>query len=215
MLVACWSSKGGSGTTVVATALSLVLSRRGHAGAVLADLAGDAPAALGVPEPSGPGLTGWLAAGDDVPPDALARLEVPSGDGLSLLPRGDGELDPRRADVLAALLTADPRPVVADCGADPDGAARTLAAGATRSILVTRPCFLSLRRALTAPIRPSEVVLLTEPGRALTRADVEDCVGAPVVAEVAVDPSVARAVDAGLLATRLPRGLARELARAA
>jgi hypothetical protein len=59
------------------------------------------------------------------------------------------------------------------------------------------------------------VVLLAEPGRALTRADVEDCVGAPVVAEVAVDPQVARAVDAGLLATRLPRALARELSRAA
>jgi hypothetical protein len=44
---------------------------------------------------------------------------------------------------------------------------------------------------------------------------VEDCVGAPVVAEVSVDPQVARAVDAGLLATRLPRGLARELDRAA
>ena len=65
------------------------------------------------------------------------------------------------------------------------------------------------------PLRPSEVVLLSEPGRALTRADVEDCVGAPVVAEVAVDPQVARAVDAGLLATRLPRALAREVGRAA
>jgi hypothetical protein len=182
---------------------------------VLADLAGDAPAALGLPEPAGPGLAGWLAAGPDVPPDALARLEVPAEGALTLLPRGDGELDAERADVLAALLTADPRPVVADCGADPQGAARTLAAGATRSILVTRACFLSLRRALTAPVRPSEVVLLTEPGRSLTRLDVEDCIGAPVVAEVAVDPSVARAVDAGLLATRLPRSLARELGRAA
>lgn len=215
MLVACWSSKGGSGTTVVAATLSLVLARRGSGGAVLADLAGDAPAALGLPEPSGPGLAGWLAAGADVPADALGRLEVPAERGLTLIPRGAGELPGERADVLAALFTADPRPVVADCGADPRGAARILAAGATRSILVTRPCFLSLRRALTAPIRPSEVVLVTEPGRSLTRLDVEDCVGAPVVAEVAVDPTVARAVDAGLLATRLPRALAKEVGRAA
>lgn len=214
MILACWSSKGGSGTTVVAASLALLLSRRGGA-AVLADLAGDAPAALGMAEPVGPGLAGWLSAAAEVPPDALARLEVPAQGGLSLLPRGQGPLAGDRADVLAALLTADPRPVVVDCGADPSGAARTLAAGATRSILVTRACFLSLRRALTAPIRPSEVVLLTEPGRSLTRLDVEDCIGAPVVAEVAVDPTVARAVDAGLLATRLPRGLARELGRAA
>lgn len=215
MLVACWSSKGGSGTTVVAASLALVLARRAPDGALLVDLAGDAPAALGLPEPDGPGLTGWLAAGSDVPADALPRLEEPAGAGLAILPRGSGELAPERAEVLTALLATDPRPVVVDCGAAPTGAALAVASGATRSILVTRACFLSLRRALSAPLRPSAVVLLTEPGRSLTRLDVEDCVGAPVVAEVAVDPVVARAVDAGLLACRLPRGLARELARAA
>jgi MinD-like ATPase involved in chromosome partitioning or flagellar assembly len=216
MLVACWSSKGGSGTTVVATSLSLLLSRRDPLGALLVDAAGDAPAALGLPEPDSPGLAGWLRAGADVPPDALARLEEPTAaSALALLPRGAGALDTARADVLVTLLAADPRPVVVDCGADLDGPALALAAGATRSILVTRACFLSLRRALTAPIRPSEIVLLTEPGRSLTRLDVEDCLGAPVVAEVPVDPAIARAVDAGLLATRLPRGLARELGRAA
>lgn len=215
MLIACWSSKGGVGTTVVAASLALLHARRASGGVVLADLAGDAPAALGLAEPSPPGLSDWLGAGAEVPPDALGRLERRVASGLVLLPRGQGPLRPERADVLAALLTADPRPVVADCGADPSGVAATLAAGASRSVLVTRACFLALRRAAAAPLRPSEVVLLTEPGRSLGRRDVEDCVGAPVVAEVAIDPAVARAVDAGLLATRLPRGLARELGRAA
>lgn len=215
MLIACWSTKGGSGTTVVATSLALLLARRSPDGALLVDLAGDGPAALGLPEPVGPGVAGWLAAGATVPPDALGRLEEAVGDGLALLPRGAGDLAPERGDVLAALLAADSRPVVADCGAGPAGAALAVAAGATRSVLVTKACFLALRRALSAPLRPSEVVLLTEPGRSLSRADVEDCVGAPVVTEVAIDPAVARAVDAGLLAVRLPRGLARELGRAA
>lgn len=215
MLVACWSSKGGAGTTVVTAALALVLARREPTGAVIADLAGDIPAALGVAEPESPGLAGWLAAGPSVPADALGRLEESVAPALALLPRGTGPLAPERADVLSALLAGDARPVVADCGAEPDGAALTIAAGATRSVLVTRACFLSLRRALQAPLRPSEVVLLTEPGRSLGRLDVEDCIGAPVVAEVAVDPAVARAVDSGLLASRLPRGLARELDRAA
>ncbi len=215
MLVACWSSKGGAGTTVVAATLSVLLARRTPHGALIADLAGDVPAALGLPDSTAPGIAEWLAAGADVPADALSRLERPAGDSLMVLPRGEGTLDELRADVLAALLVADVRPVVADCGTGPHGVALAIAAGATRSILVTRPCFLSLRRAMTLPLRPSEVVLLSEPGRALTRADVEGCVGAPVVAEVAVDPQVARAVDAGLLATRLPRALARELSRAA
>jgi MinD-like ATPase involved in chromosome partitioning or flagellar assembly len=215
MLVACWSSKGGAGTTVVAATLAVLLARRSSRGAVIADLAGDVPAVLGLPEPEGPGLTEWLASGADAPADALSRLERPAGHRLHVLPRGQGIVDDARAEVLAALLGADDRAVVADCGTAPTGAALVVAAGATRSVLVTRACFLSLRRALAVPLRPSEVVLLSEPGRALTRADVEECVGAPVVAEVSVDPQVARAVDAGLLATRLPRGLARELDRAA
>jgi MinD-like ATPase involved in chromosome partitioning or flagellar assembly len=215
MLLACWSSKGGAGTTVVAASLALVLGRTRADGALLADLAGDAPAALGICDPDNPGLAGWLRAGREVPPDALGHLEVRAADGLRLLHRGHGPLAPERADVLAHLLAGDGRAVVADCGTGPTGAALTVAAGATRSLLVTRPCFLSLHRAIELPIRPSGIVLLKEPGRALGRIDVERTVGAPVVAEVAVDPQVSRAVDAGLLTTRLPRSLAREVARAA
>ncbi len=215
MLVACWSSKGGVGTTVVAAALSLVLAERSSSGALLADLAGDVPAALGVPDSDGPGLAGWLAAGPDVPVDALARLERPAVPGLGLLDRGAGPLDPERGDVLAALLGADARPVVADCGTDPTGVALAVGDGAERSLLVTRSCFLALRRAAEAPLRPTGIVLVVEPGRSLDRRDVEQHLGVEVVAEVEVDPAVARAVDAGLLAARLPRGLARELRHAA
>ena len=215
MLIACWSSKGGAGTTVVAAALGVVLAERSTSGALMADLAGDLPAALGVPEGDGPGLAGWLAAGPDAPVDALGRLERAALPGLGLLDRGDGPLDPSRGEVLAALLAADDRAVVVDCGTQPAGVAHAVAAAADRSLLVTRPCFLALRRAATAPLRPSAVVLLAEPGRSLDRRDVEQHLGVPVVAEVAVDPAVARAVDAGLLAARLPRSLARELRHAA
>lgn len=215
MLIACWSAKGGAGTTVIAAALSLLLGRRTPGGALLVDLAGDVPAALGMPEPDGPGLSGWIEAGDEVPPDALARLEIRATPQLTILPRGSGDLSGGRDDVLAALLGADSRPVVVDCGVEPDGVARTIAAGAVRSVLVTRPCFLALRRASNATLHPSEVILVSEPGRGLRRYDVEAVLGAPIVAEVPVDPVVARAVDAGLLAGRLPRSLERELRDAA
>src|SRR2546426_1176908 len=84
--------------------------------------------------------------------------------------------------------------VVAGQGPEP---ASTLAAAAGLSLLVLRPCYLALRRAIAAPLRPSGVVLVNEPGRSLGRADVEDLLGVPVRAEIDVDPSVARAVDAG------------------
>jgi MinD-like ATPase involved in chromosome partitioning or flagellar assembly len=212
VLIACWSAKGGVGTTVVATCLAMNLAQRGAVGAVLADLAGDAPAALGLADVESPGLAGWLQAGDDVPTDALSRLEVDVAPGLTLLPRGPGQLRERRAEVLAAVLERSARPVVADCGSHLVGARATVATAASRSLLVTRPCYLALRHTIAAALRPTGVVLVREPGRVLGRSDVERVVGAPVVAEVEVDPAVARAVDAGLLANpRLPRALERAL----
>ena len=101
--------------------------------------------------------------------------------------------------------------MVADCGSGAFGAGLALAAGAEVSLLVLRPCYLALRRALAAPVRPSGVVLVTEQGRSLGRRDVEDVLGVPVRAEVALDEVVARAVDAGLLGRRLPRSLERAL----
>jgi hypothetical protein len=86
---------------------------------------------------------------------------------------------------------------------------------ATVSLLVIRPCYLALRRAAVAPVRPTGIVLVTELSRALSRKDVESVLGVPVVAEVPSDPSIARAVDAGLLAGRFPKILARSLENAA
>jgi hypothetical protein len=216
-MICCWSAKGGVGTTVVAASLALVLAERTPTGVLLVDLAGDVPAALGLSDPAGPGVTGWLAAGPEVPADALARLAVPVLPNLDVLPRGEGPLgDGSRLELLAALLAADDRAVVVDAGLVAAGSPVVpLAAGATTSLLVTRGCYLALRRAVAAPLRPSGVVLLAEPGRALDGHDVDGVLGVPVVAEIPVEPAVARAVDAGLLASRLPRGVRRALEEAA
>ena len=217
MLIACWSPKGGSGTTVIACDLAAVLARSAgpSGGALLADLSGDAASVLGVADPTGPGLAEWLAAGPDIGSGALARLEVETGADLRLLAWKPSDPDvrpaPGRAAALLEALSADPRPVVADCGAATGGAGLALAAGAEVSLLVLRPCYLALRRALAAPVRPSGVVLVTETGRALGRRDVEEVLGVPVRAEVAIEEAVARAVDAGLLARRIPRSLERAL----
>ena len=212
MVVCCWSAKGGAGTTVVASALAVLLARRSQDGAVLVDLAGDVPAALGVTDDGPAGVSDWLSIGEHVPADGLARLERAAGGGVAIVPRGRGHLNDARGHALATLLAADHRPVVVDAGViDGQGVAATLAASATTSLLVTRSCFLSLRRALSAPVRPSGVVLVVEDGRALAAADVEGVLGVPVCAQVLVTPQVARAVDAGVLPSRLPRSLEREL----
>ena len=216
MLIACWSVKGGVGTSVVAAAVSLALARHHPAGCVLADLAGDQPAVLGLAEPGGPGLVGWASTWPDVPPEGLGRLEVPVVEGLALLPAGAAGAPPTAGALRAlgeALLVA-PRPAVVDVGVlrGPDPVGRSLLDVATRSLLVVRPCYLALRRAVEAPARPTGVVVVDEGDRALRADDVARAVDAPVVAVVPAEPSVARAVDAGVLARRVPRRLARSLA---
>ena len=79
------------------------------------------------------------------------------------------------------------------------------------SLLVVRPCYLALRRAVQRRAAADAAVLIDEPGRALDATDVARALGMEVRAVVQWDPAVARAVDAGLLGSRLPRGLARSL----
>jgi MinD-like ATPase involved in chromosome partitioning or flagellar assembly len=216
VLIACWSTKGGSGTTVVSAALASVLAESAGRDVLLADLGGDCPAVLGLPDPEGPGLSDWLAAGDGAGPGSLRRLELAGPEGVRILPLGGASgasLD--GGERLVAELAADARIVVVDCGPPCGSAGYAVAAGAGLSLLVIRPCYIALRRALAAPLRPSAVVLVEEPGRSLGRRDVEDVLGVPVRAQIPWDPAVARSVDAGLLGTRVPRPLHRALRAAA
>ena len=217
MLTCCWSVKGGSGTTVVAASLGL-LAASAPGGALLVDLAGDIPAALGLPQPSGPGVRDWLTADAGVEADAIGHLSEPASPGLRVVPAGAGGADrpPSRArvELLARTLAEHDTEVVVDLGV-PNPSWQPLLARADTSLLVIRPCYLALRRATTLTWRPTGIVLVREPGRALGRREVEDVTGVRVLAEVDVEPSIARAVDAGLLASRLPRGLSRPLRAAA
>jgi len=216
VLVACWSAKGGSGTTTVAAELALVLAPRSPAGVLLADLGGDLPAVLGLPDPVGPGVADWLAArGDDA---ALDRLAVEATPSLCVLPLGSPSaaagLDAGDGERLTAALAAHPAAVL-DCGPPRAAPGVAAAAMATVSLLVMRPCFLALRRALEAPIRPSRVVLVDEPGHLLRPRHISGELGVPIGARVPWDIGVPRRVDGGLLARGLPRPLARALRGAA
>jgi hypothetical protein len=215
MLIACWSPKGGSGTSVTAASLALVSAEQRPT--LLVDTRGDLPAVLGLPDPESPGLAGWLRAWPSVPPGGLHRVETSISSTLSLLPAGarpsEGAND--AAEVLAAVLAADGRHVVIDAGHAETPVEAMLASRATVSLLVIRACYVGLRRASTSPIRASGCIVVREPGRALKTADVERIVGVPVVAEVALDVSLARTIDSGQLASSLPRSIARALRSAA
>ena len=208
MLVVCWSVKGGVGVTTTASALALVGAGRSTEPVLLVDLTGDVPACLGVEPPQGPGVAEWLAAGEDTPPDALGRLHHPVAHGVELLARGAGAFSPDRAGVLAQVLATSGRTVVVDAGrTDRCAVARCLAAEADRSLLVSRLCAVGIGRALHLPARPTGTIVLRERGRLLGSGDLERATGTVVVADLAVDPAVGRAVDAGLVNARLPRSV--------
>jgi hypothetical protein len=203
-LSVCWSAKGGSGTTVVAAALALGAA----AESLLLDLDGELPAALGVPEPSGQCLGDWFAS--SAPERSVLDLAVGIAGRTRLVPRGPSPIprDSPRWPALRGFLSGAAIDIVVDagCGAPPPA----LLGGHVRSLLVTRACYLALSRASRLP-RPDGVVLVAERGRSLTAADVARAIGAPVVARVDVDPAIARAVDAGLLAAKLPPGMLKSL----
>ena len=78
------------------------------------------------------------------------------------------------------------------------------------NIVVIRPCYLALRQALRTGAMSSAcgIVVVVEPGRALGCDDVAAVTGLPVIATVPLRADIARAVDAGVLADRLPEPLA-------
>lgn len=181
MLIACWSPKGGSGTTVITAALSVLLARSPiGAGGVLA---------LDAQDPGRRDLASVLGCEPDA--EVITHLRT------QLWPPPDGGAAP----MATAGIT------VADTGLAGTDAQMALLDRAAHAFAVIRPCYLGVHRLVADPRRVDGLIVIEEPDRALTADDIEHATGRRVVARLRHDPAVARAVDAGLLATRLPRTL--------
>jgi MinD-like ATPase involved in chromosome partitioning or flagellar assembly len=219
VLLALWSPKGGSGTSVVTAACALVLAR--HGGVRLADLAGDQPAIFGLATDPTPGLLDWLAAGTDAPLDALDRLTVTATPEVTLLPCGEraSQLAPVAAAeagaALAVLLRDGPVPTIVDAGTAEQPATRAVVEVSDVSVIVLRGCYLALRRAVHSPLTPraAGAVLVEENARSLGPNEIRDVIDRPVLTRIPIKSQVARAVDAGVLAARLPDQLGRPVTR--
>jgi MinD-like ATPase involved in chromosome partitioning or flagellar assembly len=199
-----YATKGGQGTTTTAAALALTANQHGQK-VLLIDTGGDLPAILGHPERHGPGLSDYLTD----PNVTLADIAVTISEGLDLIARGPG---PITFDTYTyGLVTGGCDrydTVIIDLGtanADPWNE------HADETVFVTRPCYLAVRRSIHLPRRPSHVILINEPGRALSAHDIEVVLGVPVTATIPVDIETARIIDAGLLVTRLPQHISRAL----
>ena len=196
-------AKGGQGTTTVAAVLAILHAHAGHR-TLLIDTAGDLPATLATNNTEPIGLADYLNTTRNV---AIEQHVTRINDNLDLLPRGDGPItfDTYTYGLLTGGLDYYDTVIIDTATHAPEWDRN-----ADHDILVTRPCYLALRRAVTQP-RPTGLVVITEPGRALNTTDIEAALGIPITATIPADPDIARSIDAGLLNTRLPRTLTRAL----
>lgn len=225
MLTTLYAAKGGQGTTVTAAALALIAARTQRT--LLIDAAGDLPAVLGIPEPSGPGLGELIEAihADKADPEHIDNATVEITPKLRLLHRGKGELHQASVSAVVEYLRTRDMPVIVDAGTVTDTSPSIrFVIDPHKAILVTRACYIALKRAVALQTpSPAGIILIEEPGRALGALDVEDVIGAPIAGRVAEtlgapvmatvprSAATARAVDAGMLSFRLPKELDRPL----
>lgn len=204
-------ARGGQGTTTVATVLALMSAR--HRQTVLTTGQVDDVCALtGTLRPESTSTTpicpNLLLTSAGQTADAglgasTGRVAV-GGDGDGGVVRNPDETPGQGGPVVDGLV---PEVQVVDVGRlrpemDRGGAGNEL--DMVRWLVVRGPCYLSLRAAVEHHWADG-VILLVEPGRSLSAADVADVLGVPVVAQIPVEPAVARVIDAGLLLGRLRR----------
>ena len=177
---------------------------------LMIDCAGDVDAVFGVPVTK-PGINDWLVQSGEI--ETLPRLADHVAAGIVLITQGNALNTAPPADhieVLCAALANEPRHIVCDLGTSQPGSpsaalATALIDGCDRSLLVTNGCYLALRRMAHVDRRVDGICFVDEPGRALGPEDAARVIGAPVLATVPHDRSIARAVDAGVIAGRWPR----------
>ena len=140
-IITIHTAKPGQGATVTAAALATLCATAGQRTLLIDAATGDLAAVLGMPEPDGPGLAEYLT---DLHAPSLDTLAVHIADRLDLLHAGIGGTGPLDLSIIpggcdrydTVIIDAGTRPV-SGCNAD-------------ATLLVTRPCYLAIRRAIGA-----------------------------------------------------------------
>ena len=203
-ITAIYATKGGQGVTTTTAALGILSAHAGRR-TLLVDTGHDLPAVLGLQDnPDRPGLAEYVEPASRI---TLADITTPVAGNLDIISRGTAPIvfSTHTYGLLVCGLGQYDHVII-----DTTDNAYAWTLHVDHRVLITRPCYLALRRSTITP-RPTHVVLINEPGRALDAKDIEAVTGVPVTATVPYETGIARTIDAGLLTTRLPRSLTRAL----
>ena len=199
------SPKGGTGTSVVAASLAIVSSS--STPTLLVDLAGDQAAILGLPQPP-IGLSDWANGMTYREFDEIVSL---CHDNLYLAPTGTFDFETLNANAWDKLSRALSLKHSEGCNVIVDLSRADIPLALRKIVdtcyLVTRPCYLALRRSVDLETAFSGVIVVNEPDRVLTSRDVESVLKLKCVAEIPCTSEISRRVDSGLLKSRLPMAL--------
>lgn len=142
-----------------------------------------------------------------VPTELVAAEVDQTAALLAVTPDGSGSAEILPGLRLATAPTGSAELVIIDAGTLTDSKPVPQRPGERRLGVLRGPCYLALRSLLSGGQHGLDgLVLLAQSGRALTERDVCDVTGLDVVATVPASAAVARAIDAGLLATRVAQG---------
>jgi hypothetical protein len=219
MVITMWSVKGGSGVSTLSTVVAAALNDLSRSNALLIDLAdGDLRGILGGPtrasDDPGTGFGDWVAADETLDPSALERL---IGSEPAPLLIGGNSASPiaqeRSTRTVEGLRWLDTKyaHVLIDAGSANNDLSATTIQSATLSVLVLRPCLLSLRKAVASKLPASAAVLLAQPGSTLRASDIESSLGIPVITTIPFCASVSRATETSRLFSHPPRAIKRSI----
>ena len=199
MLTSFWSMKGGEGASTAA-ALAAAGASAGR-DALLVDLGSDQTVLFTVGNQAA-GIGEWSRTGGGT--WQLEMLQVRASDTLSVLTAGRIGFKWGAEDTLVDWLRNRDRPVIVDAGTldpferdqgDDKEFRRMVVEASHQSLVVTSPTYQALRKASLNKVWTSGAVVVETPYEAVWGAgDVEDGIGAPVVAAVPHFPPLATQV---------------------
>lgn len=206
MITAFVGSKGGVGNSVTALTTASSARRAGNQ-VLLVDLTGDIGVILGT-SPDLPGVAEMTQSGE-VSQMAVQGMsvQVDGGGSISLLPRGQGDIDPTALEDLWESASRVPHLVcIVDAGRGEE-ALSMVASDHIRRAVMTECDYQSLHRTrdlLNSPIAEiDDMVVMGDSSRALGLSDIEAAAGRRATAYIERRREIARWADAGLILDRV------------